>query len=94
MHRKQRRGPHLQVRMVSHQFVDARGKAARCGPTDLQPEAAQNAAHTVLDMLLRAVSTARTSCAASDLQCTSRNQPSRINCAIPRASFPTSPASP
>ncbi len=35
----------------------------------------------------RAVRTARTSCAASDLQCTGRNQPSRISWAMPRASF-------
>src|SRR6267378_4687977 len=37
---------------------------------------------------LRAVSSARTSCAGSDLQCTGRNQPSRISWAMPRASFP------
>ena len=36
---------------------------------------------------LRAVSSARSSCAGSDLQCTERNQPSRISCAIPRASL-------
>jgi len=36
---------------------------------------------------LRAVSSARVSCAASDLQCTGLNQPRRISCAIPRASF-------
>ncbi len=37
---------------------------------------------------LRAVSSARVSCAVFDLQCTGRNQPSRISCAIPRASLP------
>jgi len=36
---------------------------------------------------LRAVNSARTSWAAIDLQCTGLNQPSRINWAIPRASF-------
>ena len=36
---------------------------------------------------LRAVRTARASCALSDLQCTGGNQPSRINCAMPRASL-------
>jgi hypothetical protein len=36
---------------------------------------------------LRAVKTARVSCAPIDLQCTGRNQPSRISCAIPRASL-------
>ncbi len=36
---------------------------------------------------LRAVSIARSSCAPIDLQCTGRNQPSRINCAMPRASL-------
>jgi hypothetical protein len=36
---------------------------------------------------LRAVSSARTSCAGSDLQCTLRNQPSRISWAMPQASF-------
>ena len=36
---------------------------------------------------LRAVNNARISCAAIDLQCTGRNQPSRISCAIPRASL-------
>gem|GEM_PF-2314056 len=35
----------------------------------------------------RAVSSARTSWAARDLQWTGLNQPSRINCAMPRASF-------
>ena len=34
-----------------------------------------------------APSTARAPCAAIDLQCTGRNQPSRISCAIPRASL-------
>jgi hypothetical protein len=36
---------------------------------------------------LRAVSSARTSCASSVLTCTGLNQPSRISCAMPRASF-------
>ena len=36
---------------------------------------------------LRAVNNARISCAAIDLQCTGRNQPSRISCTIPRASL-------
>jgi hypothetical protein len=36
---------------------------------------------------LRALRSARTSCTGSDLQCTGRNQPSRISWAIPRASF-------
>src|SRR3954451_16243304 len=36
---------------------------------------------------LRAVSTARSSWAGSDLQCTGRNQPNRISCAMPRASL-------
>ena len=36
---------------------------------------------------LRAGRTARISCASIDLQCTGRNQPSRISCAIPRASL-------
>jgi hypothetical protein len=35
----------------------------------------------------RAVNMARVSWAFSDLQCTGRNQPSRISCAIPRASL-------
>jgi hypothetical protein len=36
---------------------------------------------------LRAVNSARTSCAGNDLQCTGRNQPSRISWAMLRASL-------
>ena len=61
---------------------------------DLQPKAAQDPAQAVLDVAkLRsapacAPSAPRGSPAPSiDLQCTGRNQPSRISCAIPRASL-------
>jgi hypothetical protein len=36
---------------------------------------------------LRAVSSARISCALADFTCTARNQPIRMSCAIPRASL-------
>lgn len=50
--------------------------------------AAQDPAHTVLgipQLRLNELARVSISCAASDLQCTGWNQPSRISCPIPRA---------
>ena len=84
----------LEARMAGHQLADPCREAALRGLADLQPEAAQDPAQAVLDVQqLRLqpacgrVSTARVSCASIDLQCTGRNQPSRISWAIPRASL-------
>jgi hypothetical protein len=44
-----------------------------------------NSLETLPSTSLRAVSMARVSWASIDLQCTGRNQPSRINSAIPRS---------
>ena len=62
-------------------------------PGYLQPKTAQYPAQAHLDVVkLRLHQLARrqdrrVSCAAIDLQCTGRNQPSRISWAIPRASL-------
>jgi len=63
------------------------------GWPDLEAKAMQNAMQAHLDIMkfylhqLACGDSARVSCAAIDLQCTGRNQPSRISWAIPRASL-------
>jgi hypothetical protein len=79
--------------MARHQFTHAARECSRARLAHLQPKTTQDAtqAHLSVVMLglhqLSAVSSARVSCAGTDLQCTERNHPSRISCAIPRASF-------
>jgi hypothetical protein len=92
-------GPHRQQRAVTSvgcPSTSARTRASKVrgvvGPT-FSPKP-RSTPRTLISTSCRlvcksflAVSSARVSCAANDLQCTGLNQPRRINWAIPRASF-------
>src|ERR1700675_5155671 len=81
------------MRMTCYQLLDPSCELKLRRFADFQAKAAQDAAQAVLHVAklrlhqLAAVSSVRVSCASIDLQCTGRNQPSRISCAIPRASL-------
>ncbi len=92
-HLQQRRGNRLQCRMTFNKLADpCRIGAPRRRP-GLRPKPRRmprmliSMSWSLPRMSMRAVSRARTSWAGTDLQWTDLNQPSRINCAMPRASF-------
>ena len=91
---QQRLGHRQQRRMTRDQFADPalEGPRRRLARPSARSRAACRAGSSpcrgaCVCTSLRAVSSARVSCAGSDLQCTGRNQPSRISCAMPRASL-------
>lgn len=83
----------LQHCMPADQFSASPLEAKWRRGSHLQSKATKDAAETPLDVLAFTLNQfscrqdARSSCAGSDLQCTDRNHPNRINCAMPRASL-------
>src|SRR5450631_4166664 len=92
-HPKQLLPDGLKVRMPLHQLFDASGKICPRGLADLQPEATQNSAQAVLEVQQLALHQLARRQHRADLlgrdrlAVDRRNQPSRISCAILRASL-------
>ena len=89
---EQRRCDQLQSGVTGHELANAFSKRALGRPTFRpKPRSTPRRLFSMSRSLdcssLRAVGTARVARAVTDLQCTGRNQPSRINCAILRASL-------
>src|SRR5215212_11265866 len=84
---EQRLGHQFQSGMTGNQLPDTFGERAFGGLADLQAKAPQHAAQAVLDVAqLRLQQLARRQNRTRLLR-PGRNQPSRISCAIPRASL-------